>query len=186
MTYACECAFNCKCLCSYPAQTNHSQREGKVSSLGAPWMFAFWRWLWRWHPSLSLRFFSLLHKAVDIEISGFTFGVPKCPWTGIGAPQKVRQWGLFMISAREMRPKDRIREGVIKTSQPVVRMHSGVLVDRFWWVWESLWRSEGWWGILYLHRTSFRDCSPRTPGSVCPGQTCYITPLLLVVSPVSP
>lgn len=28
-------------------------------------------------------FFSLLHKAGDIEISVFTSGVPKRPWTGV-------------------------------------------------------------------------------------------------------
>lgn len=151
-----------------------------------------------WDP-LNVCFLKMIVKMTSLSFSSFFFTSSQSCWhwdfwfyfwgskmsmdRNWGSPEG--EWGLFMISAREMRPKDRIREGVIKTSQSVVRMHSGVLV-RFWWVWERLWRSEGWWGILSLHRTSFRDCSPRTPGSVCPGQTCYIIPLLLVVSPVSP
>lgn len=39
--------------------------------------------------------------------------------------------------------------------------------------------------VFSVHRTSCRGCSPRTPGSVCPGQTSYITPSLLVMLPVS-
>lgn len=106
-----------------------------MSNLGLLWTFAFWRWLWRWRPSL-LVFSSLLHKASDIEIYVFTSGVPKCLWTGIGGPQEMRQWVLSMISANEIRPKDRVREGAL-------RLDSGVLVCRFcWWVIEliEMWR----------------------------------------------
>lgn len=136
-------------------------------------------------PFFLLVFSSLLHKVDDIEISVSPSEFAKCLWTRIGAPQEMRQWVLSMISAREMRPKDRFKEGVIKTSLSSVRSDSGVLACRFCWRVRA-YREVKADGVFFsLHRTSCRDCSPRTPSSVWPGQIFYITPLLLVVSPVS-
>lgn len=72
--------------------------------------------------SLSI-FLTSITKLVTLRFLVFTSGVPKCP----GDEARV----LSMSSAREMRPKDRVRGGVMKTSRSSVRMDSRISVCRF-------------------------------------------------------